>query len=68
MAIKRGDGVTYCAELFRVKGNRYERLEREGHGYIVERAGKNLYYVFNGIRNVLVARDDIIIQHKYDDA
>jgi hypothetical protein len=67
MAIKIGDGVTYRAELFRVKGNRYARLEKEGHGYIVDKAGKDLFYVFNGVRHALVAREDITIQHKYDD-
>lgn len=68
MAIEIGDGVTYRAELFRVKGNKYARLEKEGHGYIVQKASKDFFYVFNGVRNVLVAREDIIIQHKHDDA
>jgi hypothetical protein len=59
-----GDGITYSAELFRVAGNTYRRLEREGHGYIVERVNDELIYVFNGVRTALVHKKDIIINHR----
>lgn len=59
-----GDGITYSAELFRIAGNQYRRLEREGHGYIVEKVNDELVYVFNGVRTALVHKRDIIINHR----
>lgn len=59
-----GDGITYRAELFRVAGNTYKRLEREGHGYIVDKVNDELVHVFNGVRVALVHKKDIIANHR----
>lgn len=63
MRHKIGDGITYRAEIFRVKGNTYSRLEREGYGYIVNVINDELVYVYNGVRTLLVHREDIIKNH-----
>lgn len=64
MQMRIGDGITFRAELFRVKNNTYKRLEREGNGYIIEKVNDDLVYVYNGIRVCLVHRNDIIINHR----
>ena len=61
MQIYIGDGITYSAELFRIAGNTYKRLEKNGYGYISQIVNNELVYVWNGIRHVLVHRKDIII-------
>jgi len=63
MRLYVGDGVTYRAELFRVAPNTFRKLEKEGHGYIVDKVSDDLFYVFNGVRNCLVSRMDIMINH-----
>jgi len=64
MQMNVGDGITYSAELFRVAGNTYRKLEREGHGYIVDRVNDELVHVFNGVRVALVHKRDIIVNHR----
>lgn len=63
MVVHTGDGITYSAELFRIAGSTYQRLYREGHGYIVIKINNELVYVFNGVRVCLVHIDDIVINH-----
>lgn len=62
MRVRIGDGITYRAELVRV-GAEYKRVERTGHGYIIQLINNELIYVWNGIRLVLIHRTDIIIKH-----
>lgn len=63
MKLYLGDGITYSAELFRIKGNRYKRLERKGYGYVSQLVNDELVYVWNGIRHALVHKKDILINH-----
>lgn len=63
MKLNIGDGVSYRAELFRIKSKHYTRLDKEGHGYILRIINDELVYVWNGVRVVLVRRNDITKNH-----